>query len=263
MGTRRIIWPIYICLSWALFLIGLLLVPESSVLTGAPYVSETFSFFSGLSLASWSLALGLLADWLMSERDEKIIRKGWLIALTLSLVVGAIILYPPIITKLISWEYYLKWRPSIIIIYAFLTALSSFQVYLLGLNADDIENQKDKDVMIRFLLSLLTLISLVSIAMTFALTSSSSSYQRALVGSSYCILPVATYSLGYLAKLFKSPIAHGLTLFLSLILGFTIGAIVMPVMVPNSFFFPAGVTLFMIIGELLALIEKGRIPIKY
>jgi hypothetical protein len=257
--TRKDYRVFYSCVAVALFFVGWLGIPKTLVSMKAPYLKESFSFFSGLSLSSWWLSGAMLVDWWRSG-TSKIFGNKTLVILTLILIPTTVIWYPPIISSLMSWNDYLAFRPIIIIGYACLTALASLLVYVLGLNASSHPDSGEREGRIRFLLSLITFVSLVSVATSFALGSArlESSYQRAIVVSAYFILPLATYSLGYLARLMKLPIAQGLTLSLSLIFGFTIGGSALYVMEPNTFFYSAGITLFLLIGVFLALFEQSE-----
>ena len=259
MARKTLARVVYIIIVVIPFFIGAFIVPNLSPLKDNLGMSESYSIVSGLSLATWLLLPALLIEWLKSRSINSVFIKKTLVSFAIFiLLVCSVALYPPITTLFLSWESYKLFRPSIAVIYAGLTALSSFVVYILGQNGySEIQND-ERDGVIKFLLTVVTLVSLTSIAISFVLGNSVPSfYQRAIVLSSYCLLPLAAYSLGYLDKLMKLRVATGLGVFLSVILGFFIGIIVNSITLWNSFFFSVNVPLFLIIGLILAFFESG------
>jgi hypothetical protein len=261
--TMRII---YVGISIILFCFGTWAVPALSIFPKEPRLPWYFSglYLSGLSLSSWFLSIAMFVDWLKCRKET--VGGIWLKIGTLVLVGSAVVLYPPTIRMFLSFVDYASLLFPFVIGYAILTAISGAVVYLLGLNSSKIkrESKGDRENTIRFLLSIITVFSLVSIGTNFALSSSSyteavgPSVVRVIVVSSYLVLPVVAYSLGYLARQLDLPLAEGLTFSLCLLLVFTIGAIAVSIVSFNNFFFSAGVTWFLTIGMFLGLFERSN-----
>jgi hypothetical protein len=248
---------------------GIVLFITGYFIVGIPFFSEklnlydSYSIFSGASLAFWGILIILIVKWLDDRRNTRIIRKKSLLISTVILLIFSIALYPPIMLFFGYWNPLLS-HTLIAISYAILTAFAGFQVYLIGLNSNYRGEPRKRDEIIKFLIASTTLVSLSSVALTFVLSKSdylvvsSTSYQRAVVVGAYCLLPIATYCLGYLARLLRLAVAEGVGLVLSLTLSFMIGTIVLSVILWNWFVFSAIIPLFLIVGLMLSIYEKGK-----
>jgi hypothetical protein len=247
-----------------LFIVGLLIVQISFINEKLSLDNRHDSILSGLSLASWPILLIMLAMWWKSRKYERTIGKKSLLLSTVILLSFSISLYPPIMLLIGYWNSPLLTHTNVTLSYAGMTTFASFQVYLLALNSNYRGAYRERDEIIKLLLTSTTLVSLASVALTFVLSNSgyldamTSSYQRAVVTGAYCLIPIATYCLGYLAKLLRVAVAEGVGLALSLILSFVIGASILSIMRSNGFFFSAIIPLFLIVGLFLALYEKGK-----
>ena len=259
--SKKII--LYEVIVFVFFLVGLFLIPQIPGLKESPrFIQGDYSFLSGVSLPFWLLLPILFITWLKSKKGSEIIGKEWLHASTSFLLAFSIFFYPPIMLFLGYWNPDFS-RTAIALVYALLTGVAGFQVYILGLNSRYRGIYGKREEIIKFLLTSITLVSLTSVALTFVLSSSGylvamdSTYKRAVVTGAYCLIPIATYCLGYLAKMLSSAVAEDVGYVLSLILSFIIGASVLSVMIYKWYFFSAITPLFLVVGLILAFFEKS------
>jgi hypothetical protein len=265
MGNAKtlIIYGAFVFGLLLLFLFGCFIV-NIPVLKEKLNLTSNYSIWSGLSFVFWPILGILFFRWLKVKKYAKIIREKSLVVSTVILVIFSMILYPPIMFLFGYWDYPILTQTLIALSYAIMTAFAGFQVFLLGLNSNYRGDSKKRDEIIKFLIASTTLVSLSSVALTFVLSRSdylvamSTTYQRAVVAGAYCLIPIATYCLGYLAKLMRLAVAEGVGLVLSLILSFVIGTSVLSVISWNWFVFSAIIPLFLIVGLILSIYEKSN-----
>jgi hypothetical protein len=222
-------------------------------LGGTGEIKSANTCFSALSFFLWFLSFAMFCNWYACRKDRRIWGKV-ITGLTIILLVSSIV----------GYFFILRWQlgnmNSVAVICAVLTTLASFEVYLVGLNATS-GNTNDNGKLTTFVFSLVTLLSLVSIAVTFANSAFfnlalTASYRRVIFLGAYCILPIIAYCLGFLAKIQGSHLAKVLTLAVSVVVEFTIGAIFVSLLVSNEFAFSALIPLFLAVGFAVALNEK-------
>ena len=216
------------------------------------------SLFSGFSLSMmWGVPV-LLIIWRLSQKKEKkLLGIGKIIILTSILCFSAFLLNP--ITTIINrFGGYTSNRSMLIQIQIVLTALCSWVVYLLGLNSEDLRNERtNKAPMLRFLSTAITLVSLGAIAFTFALGfSMSSSFKRGIVAFAYFLTPIAVYSFGYMSKIIKIRATKVIALSISWSIALLLGSVTTLIIQGNIFAYSNNILLFLFIGYFLAIQSK-------
>lgn len=256
------LWIYIICVSLA-FIPGFFIpqfLPEEIRLD--LQIVDEYSIFSGLFIAGYVLTIITSLRFLKITWRGKFEHRAAVIVLTILLLLLAAIIYPGLSC------FWTEWLPVKILSYmekfervfpAFLMSLAGLNVFLLGFNAKYIGENKEKRNIIRFLILEITLISLISIAVSFAFGgvggSLSSSDRRAMIFGSSLIIPIATYALGYLSKLITLRIIKVIALVLSLIISFLLSMILYAALESNIFVFQASITIFLAEGFWLALKE--------
>lgn len=224
-------------------------------------IVEKYSIFSGLFTAGYVLTIMTFLRFLKKEHREKIEHRATVVVLTISLLILATILHP-VLSYFLDESLQVK-MPLYVesfgrIFPAFLMSLAGLNVFLLGFNAEDVESKRKMEI-IRFLILGITLISLISIAVTFTLSrvgqSMPGSDQRAMIFGSNLLIPIATYALGYLAKLIGLRIVKWIGMFLSLIISFLLSVILYTLLKANIFVCPASIAISLVVGFLLTHLE--------
>lgn len=257
-NLRFSIYSCFILLTISLFLMGWLILPNISCVKERLQLKERYSIFFGVSLAGLPLVLVMSFDYFKIKKEVE--WRRLILFITVSLILACAILHPLFFAFAfgISGEKYNEKSETLVVIFSFLTSIAGLVVYLLGSNhtLDVEEKDAEKEKIRTFLIRLITLVSLISIAITFTLSPStlwSSTHRRGVIASSYCLVPIAIYALGYLAKSFKAPLVKMMCSLLSSIFSFFLGVIALSVLAGNIFGYSANVILFLVIGFSLAL----------